>query len=57
MKTLIETHAGHLRETGRAGRYGLTITEVCCALTALALLMAVTLPALAMSKGRSQRIV
>jgi hypothetical protein len=35
----------------------LTITEVCCALAALALLMMVALPALGMSKGRSQRIV
>ena len=33
------------------------MTEVCCALAALALLMMVALPALGMSKGRSQRIV
>ena len=33
------------------------MTEVCCALAALALLLMVALPALGMSKGRSQRIV
>ena len=57
MKTRIESHAGYLRETGRASRDGLTITEVCCTLAALALLLTVTLPALGMSKGRSQRVV
>lgn len=41
----------------RRSQDGLTMTEVCCALAALALLLMVALPALGMSKGRSHRIV
>ena len=43
--------------TRRKSQEGLTMTEVCCALAALALLMMVALPALATSKARSQRLL
>jgi hypothetical protein len=51
------TKGGRFDGADRGGSAGLTVTEVCCALAALALLMMVALPALGMSKGRSHRIV